>query len=66
MDELKINILTFDGYHTRYCQNYRKYKNGRMAYEKTEEEYIIRTEGLEKYSSYESFRAAMSRKLNKS
>lgn len=64
MDD-SINLFTFKGYHKRYCEYIGQGYVGRVAWEKTEDEYQELTRGVEKYSSFESWQGAMYRKLKK-
>jgi hypothetical protein len=61
----KVNLFTFEGYHTRYCQYLGEGYTGKKAWEKTEDDYITKTEGVSKYSSFESFKSHLSQRRKK-
>jgi len=56
------NLLTLDGFIARYFHHLKSCRTNESAYEKTAEEYR-ELYGIERYSSYESFRKVKNRKL---
>jgi hypothetical protein len=63
---MDINLFTWEGYHARYIEHIKEGYVGRVAWEKTEDEYREKTGGVAKYSTHESFKVTMSKKNKQS